>query len=88
MGAPREDMDAWRDADIAAMLAEQMPFPVLIQNDATAACAAELAEYPENAEVGNEEGADAERDSACDLGDRIRDAGVAARDPTGGGGDE
>jgi len=43
MGAPREDMDAWRDADIAAMLGERLPFPVFIQNDATAACAAELA---------------------------------------------
>lgn len=43
MGAPREDMDAWRDADIAAMLGGRLPFPVFIQNDATAACAAELA---------------------------------------------
>jgi predicted NBD/HSP70 family sugar kinase len=43
MGAPREDMDAWRDADIAAMLGKRVPFPVFIQNDATAACAAELA---------------------------------------------
>ncbi|CAN7577658.1 ROK family transcriptional regulator [Rhizobium sp. LjRoot254] len=43
MGAPREDMDAWRNADIAAMLSERLPFPVFIQNDATAACAAELA---------------------------------------------
>ena len=43
MGATREDMDAWRDADIAAMLRARLPFPVFIQNDATAACAAELA---------------------------------------------
>lgn len=43
MGAPLSDMDAWRHADIAAMLGERLPFPVFIQNDATAACAAELA---------------------------------------------
>lgn len=43
MGAPVADMDAWRHADIAAMLATRLPFPVLLQNDATAACAAELA---------------------------------------------
>jgi predicted NBD/HSP70 family sugar kinase/predicted DNA-binding transcriptional regulator len=43
MGAPAEDMNAWRDADIATMLAEMLHFPVLLQNDATAACAAELA---------------------------------------------
>ena len=43
MGAPIADMEAWRHADIAAMLAERLPFPVLLQNDATAACAAELA---------------------------------------------
>lgn len=43
MGAPPEDMDAWRDADIAAMLGEKLNFPVFLQNDATAACAAELA---------------------------------------------
>lgn len=43
MGAPKEDMEAWRDADIAGVLAAQLPFPVLVQNDATAACAAELA---------------------------------------------
>jgi len=43
MGAPVADMEAWRHADIAAMLSERLPFPVLLQNDATAACAAELA---------------------------------------------
>jgi predicted NBD/HSP70 family sugar kinase len=43
MGAPPEDMDAWRDADIADMLGKQLHFPVFLQNDATAACAAELA---------------------------------------------
>jgi predicted NBD/HSP70 family sugar kinase len=43
MGAPKEDMDAWRDADIADMLARKLQLPIFLQNDATAACAAELA---------------------------------------------
>lgn len=43
VGAPSADMDAWRHADIAALLTARLPFPVLLQNDATAACAAELA---------------------------------------------
>lgn len=43
MGAPREDMNAWRDADVADMLGKKLHFPVFLQNDATAACAAELA---------------------------------------------
>jgi predicted NBD/HSP70 family sugar kinase/predicted DNA-binding transcriptional regulator len=43
MGAPVADMEAWRHADIAAMLSRRLPFPILLQNDATAACAAELA---------------------------------------------
>ncbi|MCB1446831.1 MAG: ROK family transcriptional regulator [Rhizobiaceae bacterium] len=43
VGAPLADMEAWRHADIAALLADRLPFPVLLQNDATAACAAELA---------------------------------------------
>jgi predicted NBD/HSP70 family sugar kinase len=41
-GAPREVMDAWRKADIRADLAAELPFPVYLQNDATAACNAEL----------------------------------------------
>ena len=43
VGAPVADMEAWRHADIAALLAARLPFPVFLQNDATAACAAELA---------------------------------------------
>jgi predicted NBD/HSP70 family sugar kinase len=35
-------MDAWRKADIRADLAAELPFPVYLQNDATAACNAEL----------------------------------------------
>jgi predicted NBD/HSP70 family sugar kinase len=43
MGAPQEDMDAWRHADIAVSLAKKLDLPIFLQNDATAACAAELA---------------------------------------------
>jgi len=43
MGAPEEDLDAWRDADIAGLLAAKLQLAVFLQNDATAACAAELA---------------------------------------------
>lgn len=42
VGAPREKMAAWRDFDLVEALAAQIPFPVLSQNDATAACGAEL----------------------------------------------
>jgi predicted NBD/HSP70 family sugar kinase len=41
-GAPREVMDDWRKTDIRADLAAELPFPVYLQNDATAACNAEL----------------------------------------------
>ena len=40
--APAE-LDAWRSADIRAELAADLPWPVYVQNDATAACGAELA---------------------------------------------
>lgn len=42
VGAPREIMEAWREADIRADIAAKLPFPVYLQNDATAACGAEL----------------------------------------------
>lgn len=42
IGAPREDIDAWRTVDIRADLARQLPWPVYFHNDITAACAAEL----------------------------------------------
>lgn len=42
VGAPREVMDEWRSTDIRALLAADLPFPVYLQNDATAACGAEL----------------------------------------------
>jgi predicted NBD/HSP70 family sugar kinase len=41
-GAPREEMDLWRDCDLRADLASFSNMPVYLQNDATAACAAEL----------------------------------------------
>lgn len=41
-GAPRADMDLWRGCDLRAELAAICNMPVYLQNDATAACAAEL----------------------------------------------
>jgi predicted NBD/HSP70 family sugar kinase len=40
--APRADMDAWRDFDVAAALHDILPVPISVENDATAACRAEL----------------------------------------------
>jgi predicted NBD/HSP70 family sugar kinase len=42
VGAPRERMEAWRDVDLAEELRARIPFPVLSQNDSSAACGAEL----------------------------------------------
>ncbi|MCX7286186.1 MAG: ROK family transcriptional regulator [Rhodobacterales bacterium] len=42
IGAPQSEMDAWRDRDIQAELAVLSGLPVHVQNDATAACGAEL----------------------------------------------
>ena len=42
IGAPREDIDAWRHIDVRAELAKVSPWPVYLYNDITAACAAEL----------------------------------------------
>ncbi len=41
-GAPREVMDQWRHRDIRADIQALCSFPVYLQNDATAACGAEL----------------------------------------------
>ena len=41
-GAPREIMDQWRHRDIRADVQALCSFPVYLQNDATAACGAEL----------------------------------------------
>lgn len=42
IGAPQAEMDAWRDRDIGAELSALTRMPVYVQNDATAACGAEL----------------------------------------------
>jgi predicted NBD/HSP70 family sugar kinase len=42
IGAPQAEMDAWRTRDIQAEIAAIAGMPVTIQNDATAACGAEL----------------------------------------------
>ncbi len=42
IGAPQTEMDAWRDRDIQAELSALVGLPVHVQNDATAACRAEL----------------------------------------------
>ncbi len=43
IGASETELAAWRSADIRAELAADLPWPVYVQNDATAACGAELA---------------------------------------------
>ena len=40
-GALQGEMDVWRDHDLAATLAGILPGPILVENDATAACFAE-----------------------------------------------
>lgn len=40
--APRAEMEAWRNFDVAAALREILPVPISVENDATAACRAEL----------------------------------------------
>ena len=42
LGAPQAEMDAWRERDIPAELSAICGLPVYVQNDATAACGAEL----------------------------------------------
>ena len=42
VGAPDMAMDGWRTFDIKEELQARLPFPVYVQNDATAACGAEL----------------------------------------------
>lgn len=42
VGAPQSEMDAWRGLDFRAELAAACDFPIFLQNDATAACGAEL----------------------------------------------
>jgi len=42
IGAPPAEMDAWRDSDLRAELAAALGMPVFLENDASAACGAEL----------------------------------------------
>ena len=42
IGAAPGAMDVWREIDIRAQIASDLPFPVYLQNDATSACCAEL----------------------------------------------
>jgi predicted NBD/HSP70 family sugar kinase len=42
IGAPKAEIDAWRQIDVRAMIAELCSWPVYFANDITAACAAEL----------------------------------------------
>lgn len=42
MGAPSEEIDAWRTIDMRAEIGRLCPWPVYFANDITAACAAEL----------------------------------------------
>lgn len=42
IGAPQSEMDAWRNRDIQSELVALTGMPVYVQNDATAACGAEL----------------------------------------------
>ncbi|MBD0415969.1 ROK family transcriptional regulator [Oryzicola mucosus] len=42
VGAPRDVMDGWRQRDLRAEIQAEFTFPVYLQNDATAACGAEL----------------------------------------------
>lgn len=42
VGAPPAGLLVWKHTDICAALSEKLAFPVFIQNDATAACGAEL----------------------------------------------
>lgn len=42
VGAPQHEMDDWRNRDIQAEVAAFCPVPVYVQNDASAACGAEI----------------------------------------------
>ena len=42
IGAPQAEMDAWRTRDIQVELSKLTAMPVFVQNDASAACGAEL----------------------------------------------
>lgn len=43
LGLPADQLSAWKECDLRGELAAELSFPVYVQNDATAACGAELA---------------------------------------------
>ena len=49
LGVPEENMASWRVADIRAEIAALFDFPVFLQNDASAACGAEVVFGPADA---------------------------------------
>ena len=49
LGVPVQEMAAWRTADIRADIAARYDFPVFLQNDASAACGAEVVFGPSDA---------------------------------------
>lgn len=42
LNAPKEDMEAWREFDAVSAFGELVPWEVVVENDGTAACRAEL----------------------------------------------
>ncbi|WP_322003952.1 ROK family transcriptional regulator [Marinobacter alexandrii] len=42
IGAPKSEMDKWRDFDLEGELKNLVPWPITVENDGTAACRAEL----------------------------------------------
>lgn len=42
LGVPADEMAIWRSYDLAGVLAEQLALPVFVENDASAACNAEI----------------------------------------------
>lgn len=48
LNVPQERMDVWRTADLQAELSKKHSLPILVQNDMTAACGAELVFGPQS----------------------------------------
>ncbi|MFC6671095.1 ROK family transcriptional regulator [Marinobacterium aestuariivivens] len=46
IGAPKSEMDRWRNFDLEAELKHLVPWPITVENDGTAACRAELVFAP------------------------------------------
>lgn len=42
VGAPQAEMDTWHGVNLQQEIADRIPYPVYLQNDATSACGAEL----------------------------------------------